>query len=125
MVNRVLDALGLEQHPDKTFIGRAEKEFDFLGYHFTPESLSAAEKTVQRFVERATRLYEQEPGEPGGSSRFWDYVKRWLIWLSAGDTQCTVDNSTFVEMLFLNKTPRYVLSALVVFDLCVDVHPMG
>jgi len=53
-VNRVLDALLVEQHPDKTFIGRAERGFDFLGYHFTPDGLSVAEKTVERFVERAT-----------------------------------------------------------------------
>ncbi len=25
---------GVEKHPDKTFIGRIEKSFDFLGYHF-------------------------------------------------------------------------------------------
>ncbi len=35
-VNGVLGALGLEKHPDKTFIGRIEKGFDFLGYHFGP-----------------------------------------------------------------------------------------
>jgi hypothetical protein len=34
VVNRGLDALGLAKHPDKTFIGRTEKGFDFLGYHF-------------------------------------------------------------------------------------------
>ncbi len=33
-VNGVLGALGLEKHPDKTFIGRIEKGFYFLGYHF-------------------------------------------------------------------------------------------
>ncbi len=27
-------------HPDKTFIGRVEKGFDFLGYHFGPDGLS-------------------------------------------------------------------------------------
>ncbi|MCI5223146.1 MAG: hypothetical protein D3924_10840 [Candidatus Electrothrix sp. AR4] len=77
-VNQVLTSLPLEQHPDKTFIGRAEKGFDFLGYHFTPDRLTVAKKTIQRFVERASRLYEREPGEPYGSSRFWDYVKRWV-----------------------------------------------
>ncbi len=34
--------LKLEKHPDKTFIGRIEKGFDFLGYHFSPEGLSMA-----------------------------------------------------------------------------------
>ena len=35
-VNEVLSSLRLEKHPDKTFIGRIEKGFDFLGYHFCP-----------------------------------------------------------------------------------------
>ena len=52
------------------FIGKIEKGFDFLDYHFGPEGLSVAAKTVERFVERAIRLYEQEPGEACASSRF-------------------------------------------------------
>ncbi len=30
---------------DKTFIGRIEKGFDFLGYHFGPDGLCVAKKT--------------------------------------------------------------------------------
>ncbi len=41
-VNQVLGALRLERHPDKTFIGRIEKGFDFLGYHFGTEGLTMA-----------------------------------------------------------------------------------
>jgi hypothetical protein len=33
LVNQTLRALSLEKHPDKTFIGRIERGFDFLGYH--------------------------------------------------------------------------------------------
>ncbi len=83
-VNRVLGALGLEKHPDKTFIGRIERGFDFLGYHFGPEGLTMAAKTIEQFVERALRLYEQEPGELGGSSRLGLYVRRWVGWTGAG-----------------------------------------
>ncbi len=32
--NQVLASLGLEKHPDKDFIGRIERGFDFLGYRF-------------------------------------------------------------------------------------------
>ncbi len=39
VVNQALGALKLDQAPDKTFIGRIEKGFDFLGYHFSPEGL--------------------------------------------------------------------------------------
>jgi hypothetical protein len=52
---------------DKTFIGRIEKGFDFLGYHFSPEGLSVAKNTIERFIARAVRLYEQEREEPYGS----------------------------------------------------------
>ena len=64
LVNQVLGSLSLSKHPDKTFIGRIEKGFDFLGYHFGPEGISVAKETVKRFVERATRLYEQEREAP-------------------------------------------------------------
>ena len=35
VMNQVLSSLGLEQHPDKTFIGHLERGFDFLGIQFT------------------------------------------------------------------------------------------
>ena len=43
-----------------------------------------AAKTIEQFVERALRLYEQEPGELGGSSRLGLYVRRWVSWTGAG-----------------------------------------
>jgi hypothetical protein len=33
VLNQTLSALKLEKHPDKTSIGKAERGFDFLGYH--------------------------------------------------------------------------------------------
>ena len=61
---------------DKTFIGRTERGFDFLGYHFGPEGLAMASKTIEQFVERALRLYEQEPGVLSSSSQFGRYEIR-------------------------------------------------
>ncbi len=37
------------------------KGFDFLGYHFGSDGLCVAKKTVENFVARAIRRYEQEP----------------------------------------------------------------
>ncbi len=54
-------------NPDGTFIGRIERGFDFLGYHFGPDGLSVAKKTVEIFVAHAIRLYEQELGETDAS----------------------------------------------------------
>jgi len=56
-----------EPVPSWFITGRIENGFDFLGYHFSPEGLSAAEKTIEKFLAHAVRLYEQEQGEPFGS----------------------------------------------------------
>ena len=41
-----LDELRLAKHPDTTFIGRVERGFDFLGFHFTPQGVSVAPAEV-------------------------------------------------------------------------------
>jgi len=69
VLNVTFYELKLEKHPDKTAMGRTQKGFDFLGYHFAPEGLSVADKTIETFLARAIRLCEQEPGEPYDSSR--------------------------------------------------------
>ena len=46
VVNQALGSLELEQAPEKTFIGRIEKGFDVLGYHFSPDGLTAADDRV-------------------------------------------------------------------------------
>ena len=93
-LNRELHALQLEKHPGKTFIGGIEKGFDFLGYRFTLRSLTVARKTIENFLERALRLYEQEPlappnrprraGSEGAPPRLESYVTRWRRWATAG-----------------------------------------
>ena len=84
LVNRILGTLRLEKHPGKTFIGRIERGFDYLGYHFTADSLTLAASTLANFADRATRLYEQERERPEGPSRLGAYVKRWCAWASGG-----------------------------------------
>lgn len=74
LLNETLDVLKLEKHPDKTIMGRIEKGFDFLGYHISPEGLSIANKTVENFIGRAIRLYEQEPEGGVSSHRLGLYV---------------------------------------------------
>jgi len=68
LLNRIFTTLGLEKDPNKTFIGRVEKGFDFLGYHLWPDRITVAQATVERFLARVTRLYEQGQGRPGGSA---------------------------------------------------------
>jgi RNA-directed DNA polymerase len=80
VLNQTFNELNLEKHPDKTVIGRMERGFNFLGYHFSPEGLSVAGKTIEKFHARAVRLYEQERGEPSGSPVLGLYVRRWFRW---------------------------------------------
>ena len=63
----------MEKHPDKTFIGRIAKGFDFLGYSFEPKGLSIAPKTLANFLERKTQLYEQG----ADVRRIGQYVRNW------------------------------------------------
>ena len=58
-VNAILNRLLLKKHPDKTFIGRAERGFDFLGYFLTPWGISVSRNTMNHMKERIARLYEQ------------------------------------------------------------------
>lgn len=82
LVNRTLNELKLGKHPDKTFIGRIMRGFDFLGYHFSPGGLSLAPQTIDRFKARLARLYEQGADE----TRLGQYRRRWWRWANAGVT---------------------------------------
>jgi autotransporter-associated beta strand protein len=83
VVNEQRPALDLEQHPDKTFIGRIAKGFDFLDYHFDGAGMTVARATVERFVEHTTRLSEQERRTPHGPALLGRYVRRWMGWCGA------------------------------------------
>ncbi|MGR3317917.1 MAG: reverse transcriptase domain-containing protein [Candidatus Anammoxibacter sp.] len=80
IVNKTLDLLRVEQAPDKTFIGRVDHGFDFLGYSMKPKSIRVAKGTFKRFTERISRLYEQG----AGIDRVWEYVKHWFKWVRTG-----------------------------------------
>ncbi len=71
-------------YPDKIFVGRIERGFDFLGYHFSRDGLKVAKATTQRYVERAARLYEQEREDRQGSAALGMYVRRWVGWAFGG-----------------------------------------
>jgi hypothetical protein len=71
-------------HPDKTSVGRIEKGFDFLGYHFSRGPIRLAHQSVQHFLARLHRLYEQQKKAPEGALILGKYVTRWLRWTRAG-----------------------------------------
>lgn len=83
-VNQHLNALKLAKAPDKTFIGRIEKRFDFLGYRFGLPRLALAEKTMANAVNKVRQLYEQKQTAPKRAAMLDDYISRWLRWVVAG-----------------------------------------
>lgn len=87
-LNQLFAELQLTKHPDKTFIGRIDAAFDFLGYRFGASSLRLACQTVRKHVERLLRLYEQQHKKKATPSEvalvLGAYVKRWRHWCSAG-----------------------------------------
>ena len=88
LLNQVFSELKIAQHPDKTFIGRIEKGFDFLGYHFSRKTLQLADITVRKHVEHIVRLYEQQMLKKVTLHEMTlildHYVKRWQRWCTAG-----------------------------------------
>jgi hypothetical protein len=80
----MLGTLKLEKHPDKTFIGRIERGFDFLGYHFSRAGLKVAKKTIANFIEKASRLYEQKCRAVSTAPALEMYVRRWVQWANGG-----------------------------------------
>jgi RNA-directed DNA polymerase len=80
--------LKVEQAPDKTFIGKISKGFDFLGYHFDGKHLTVAAKTVEKHVLHYRKLYEQLRNKKATSDEmaltYGLYVKRWQRWVKAG-----------------------------------------
>ncbi len=75
-VYAVLHALRVEVAPDKTYIGKASKGFDFLGKRILPIGILPSTAALSRFHHNTTRLYEQ-----GASKRrIGQYWRRWLGW---------------------------------------------
>jgi RNA-directed DNA polymerase len=80
LVNQTLAELHVQQHPDKTFIGRISRGFDFLGYAFTPAGLEVAPQAVESCVERVSRLYERGVD----LIHIGAYVRCWQRWARSG-----------------------------------------
>jgi RNA-directed DNA polymerase len=87
-VNQHFNQLKVEQAPDKTFIGKISRGWDFLGYHFDGKQLTVAAKTVTKHVLHYRQLYEQLRKKKATSDEMalalGQYVKRWQRWAAAG-----------------------------------------
>ena len=88
-VNEELKKLQVVKHPEKTFIGRIAKGFDFLGYWFSPRGVGVAKKTIDRMLEKVSRLYEQNATDDCIET----YVGRWWQWVRSGIGEWLGDES--------------------------------
>ena len=108
-VNQILGSLKLEKHPDKTFIGRVTRGFDFLGYHFSTDGngkalLTLAAKTIENFEEKLSRLYEQWwhvrrfPARATAlEAKIKTYINRFTGWANGGLTYETAAKTNHPE----------------------------
>lgn len=86
-------AFGFEAHPDKTYIGRTEKGFDWMGAWLTSDGvMDIAPRAKANHREKVRRLYEQlarlptwkrKSAAPQVHARVSTYRKRWNIWAGA------------------------------------------
>ncbi|WP_432464642.1 reverse transcriptase domain-containing protein [Agarivorans sp. QJM3NY_33] len=88
-MNRWFETAGLQQHPDKTYIGRIKNGFDWLGYRFDQRGLvRVAPRAVERYKIKRHRLYEQARCRTSNTTHVWqrvvEYDQRWRRWLIAG-----------------------------------------
>ena len=80
-MHQVLTDLRLQVHPDKRFIGRAERGCDFLGFVLHPHRhLEPSPVSIQRLCERARRLHEHGADH----QRLRRYVHHWHLWFTSG-----------------------------------------
>jgi hypothetical protein len=81
--NAVLEALRIEKHPDKTYIGRVDHGFDFLGYQFDQNArtgLIIAEKTLNNHQERLRDL----AAHGADAEQIANYKNHWWRWVHSG-----------------------------------------
>ena len=84
VVNGMPGSLGLEKHPDKTFIGRVERGFDFLGYHFGPDGITVAEKDYGRREDDGTVRSACGPALPARAGGGCGLLPVWAVHATVG-----------------------------------------
>lgn len=90
IMNQWFTEASLEQHPDKTFIGRIQRGFDWLGYQYDARGLCAiAPRALANHHLKIQRLFEQARCQSVHQKaqieqRMLDYITRWQRWVTAG-----------------------------------------
>lgn len=81
-LNEYFNAGQVEQHPDKTFIGKTERGFDWMGAQMGKNGVEGiAPRAKANYLERMQRLYERFRRCPQKRHlRMLAYRRRWLMW---------------------------------------------
>ncbi|EOI6844105.1 reverse transcriptase domain-containing protein [Salmonella enterica] len=79
-LNGWLEKAGFEQHPEKTFIGRVAKGFDWMGFWFDEKgATSVAPRALNNGLAKLRQLYDRTRHQPAEvqAERVAKYVSRW------------------------------------------------
>ncbi|HHA2250223.1 TPA: reverse transcriptase domain-containing protein, partial [Enterobacter ludwigii] len=82
-LNQFFTEAGFCQHPDKTFIGRTARGYDWMGAQMSDTGVEGiAHRARTNHLERLRRLYERVRKWPAArrQARMSQYRKRWKIW---------------------------------------------
>lgn len=85
-LNGFFNEAGFSQHPDKTFIGRTERGYDWMGAQMSDAGVEGiAHRARVNHLERLRRLYERVRRWPAARrrARMSQYRTRWKIWAVA------------------------------------------
>lgn len=84
-LNQWFTAFGFRQHPDKTFIGRVSKGFDWMGAWLTHQGITGvAPRALDNHRTRCRQLYEQTSrlSAKAQADRVSQYRARWSQWVT-------------------------------------------
>ncbi len=79
-MSRPLEHLELDLARDKTWVGRNNKDFDFLGYRMSVNKFDISEKSLNRFADIVGGLMANN----SCYRRILLYIKNWFKWCLAG-----------------------------------------
>ena len=59
-LNQFFNQFSFKQHPDKTFIGKIDKGFDWMGFQITLQGIvDIAPRSMEKLILKLAQLYEQ------------------------------------------------------------------
>ncbi|MDQ6961918.1 MAG: hypothetical protein Q9M28_05240, partial [Mariprofundaceae bacterium] len=85
-LNQFFNHFGFEQHPDKTFIGRTNKGFDWLGFQLNHTGIvGVSVRSLENHKLKLRQLYEQARKQKLSQQdllrRVAKYKQHWLRWV--------------------------------------------